>query len=293
MTLNQRIEKDLKELYNGGALNGIIKDADALNNAFVTQGQFSTQGLPGHFTGDRNAETIMVMLNPGADAVSANQQLQQEIGMLQISTKTEADFIKTYKTGKTNFGILSINKTDPFDLKQAEFLRDWENSGINIPSNFLTDKSNYPMVIEKVLMKKLQLELIPYCSKKFKPTGKNKTLFYPFIETLFEEIFSKERCYVIFAGAFFEKLFRNKTEMTKIGARITFGVKSHPSKPLKKKDGSDSKISFSCMKILIKYKGNEQEALIAHTYPIQFGGDIICQYGKFCYDTYIKTNPIP
>ena len=135
-------------------------------------------------------------------------------------------------------------------------------------------------------MNKLQLELIPYCSRKFvlksKLTDKEKAFLLSYVDTLFEEIFSKKRTYVIFASAVFEKIF-------KMLPNVKFEEPKSPREPLKKKDGESSKINFRCQKITITYKGKEHKAMIAHTYPVQFHGDIICQYGKFCYEEYIKS----
>ena len=66
------------------------------------------------------------MLNPGQDAsVSDNPlTLQEEIKKLQIKTGDFEEFVDSFMTGKAKFGKLTTNKKDPFDLKQAEFLRD-------------------------------------------------------------------------------------------------------------------------------------------------------------------------
>ena len=57
MTLDQRIEKDLTELYEGKE----ITCAKELQSVL----EVSTKGLPQHFVGDRNAKTVFVQLNPG------------------------------------------------------------------------------------------------------------------------------------------------------------------------------------------------------------------------------------
>lgn len=75
MTLDQRIAKDLKELYNGRNLNGVISSANDLNNAHIVNEPFSTQGLPRHFTGDRNSKTVIVMLNPKLNTKKQNKEV--------------------------------------------------------------------------------------------------------------------------------------------------------------------------------------------------------------------------
>ena len=290
MTLDQRIEEDLKELYNAGSMNGTITAADALNKASVIKDTLSIQGLPGHFVGKREADTVFVALNPGVDAKTANSALNDDIRKLKISIKSLDDFIDTYKEGRRNFGDFDYSRYHRFDLKQALFLAPWANSGIHFSSGFpsknVRAKSEERLDAKRdVLMQKLQLELLPFCSAKFKLTGKNKHLLYPYVETLLGEIFRKERKYIIFAGSSFEELFNDESEMAKIGVSVK-EVCTPPPTSLTKKDGSPSKTLFRCKKIAITYKGKTQEAMIAHTYPVQFGGTIFYQYGKFCYETY-------
>lgn len=284
MTLDDRIKKDLSELYNGGNTPGVIQNAVKLDG--VIADKLSTKGMPGHFTGNRNAKNILVTLNPGKDAVGADNALQEEITKLSIDTSSEYRFIQSYKDAKTNFGKINPNKKDPFDIKQAEFFKAWKysDSGINIPEAFPNDKGKHEAATEEVLMNKLQLELIPYCSSGFKL--RKKAPFYEYIETLFDEIFSKKRTYVIFASAIFETLFNNRKGMASIGACLTFTEKRYPQQPLKKKDGTPAKTNFSCTRIRIMYKGKEYKAMIAPTFFVQYGGDLICQYGDFCYKNY-------
>ena len=76
MTLDQRIEEDLKDLYDSGILKFIeqfknckIKEAEELSkNLFDTPNELSSHGLPGYFTGNRvfneqNAERILQFPN--------------------------------------------------------------------------------------------------------------------------------------------------------------------------------------------------------------------------------------
>ena len=158
---------------------------------------------------------------------------------------------------------------------------------------------------------KLQLELVPYASLKFDKIKTNKLgCLYPFVETLLNEIFKKQRTYVIFAGEIFERLFgiiENENgkpltkkqiaerldaqrHMTNIKASVKYGNLMKPIPPLTTKAGKNSKTPFKCRKIIINYNGKKQEVLIAHTYAIQFGGEIFYHYGEFCYDTYNNYN---
>ena len=59
MTLDERIERDLTELYEGKEIS-CAKDLQAVI-------EISAKGLPQHFVGDRNAKTVFVQLNPGQE----------------------------------------------------------------------------------------------------------------------------------------------------------------------------------------------------------------------------------
>ena len=302
MTLDERIERDLTDLYNGGSIDGEISEAKELQG--VIAAELSAKGMPGHFTGNRQAKTVFVTLNPGQNAYDKKGKngvimgadnpasVVNEIKKLRIITSSLEEFIESYKKGKTNYGELTHNKKDPnkkdpFDLKQAAFFKSWKNSGINIPIDFPDNKSIYETATKEVLMNKLQLELIPYCSNIFRMSQKEK--IYPYIETLFEEIFSREREYVVFASKIFEMLFKDEDKIKTVGAEIKFVTKQYPPSPLTKKDGTPAKTKFNCTIIKIKYKGKEQKALIAPTFFKQgVAGNLLCKYGDFCYNEYIK-----
>lgn len=116
MTLDERIQKDLAELYNGGDNQGEIQEALALNGLIQAkpgQTSFATRALPGYYAGDRKAKTVTVMLNPGMDVDKANGNLKCDI--CKHSMKNAAD-IENYhkwcaeygskKTGNLFLGIM-------------------------------------------------------------------------------------------------------------------------------------------------------------------------------------------
>ena len=154
ITLDDRIRKDLEDLYNSGILKFIeqfknckIKEAEELSkNLFDTPNELSSHGLPGYYTGKRDAKTVMVMLNPGSDVISHNnpfvtekalERTMKELGITNPSSS--ADFLNLFVKGSNNYG--DIDKDDKEDLREVK---------------------------RNVLMEKLQLELIPYASREFK-----------------------------------------------------------------------------------------------------------------------------
>lgn len=108
LTLDQRIEKDLKELYDNGeisgavALDGLVKtdkskcsvlqnlavtpeEQVTLNRYMMDQTSFATRALPVYGWGKRDAKTVMVMLNPGNGVENANRELLYELKKRNMS----------------------------------------------------------------------------------------------------------------------------------------------------------------------------------------------------------------
>ena len=312
MTLDQRIEEDLKDLYDSGILKFIeqfknckIKAAEQLSmDLFGTSDELSSHGLPGYYTGKRDAKTVMVMLNPGSDVISQNnpfvtekalESTMKEQGITNPSSS--ADFFNLFVEGSNKYGDIDKDdegniRIDNFDIKQAAFLKAWgKNSGIEIQDPFPSkdDRDGLRKVKQNVLMQKLQLELIPYASREFKNVKPSKMHFlFPYVETLFDEIFSHERNYVIFCSDFFETLFRMYSDDTGYTGSIVFGKKEEW--PLFQKNRK-----AYCTPITITYnKGVAMKsihAVIAHTFPnkaLPNAYDKMQEYGKFCFEEYNK-----
>ena len=292
MTLDNRIKKDLSELYNGGETPGIIQgalDLDGLIQAKQGQTSFATKALPGYYTGKRDAKTVMVMLNPGMDVDEANNNLKCDI--CKRSMKDAKD-VAAYHKWCANYGHIDKFRFDNFDVKQAFFLHKWPNTDITFPANLCANpKSNIQILLdakEAVLTQKLQLELIPYASSSFSSFDKNKIdLVFPFVETLFDEIFSHERNYVIFCSKKFETIFKEYEK--------TYPGTIKISKPIFQVINGSS-INGSCTKICIHFNNKSLNAIIANTFPNQAlpnAYDKMEDYGAFCYSVYNKKSMIP
>ena len=323
MTLDDRIKTDLENLYNRDLLKFIeqfknckIDAAEQLSkNLFGTPNELSSHGLPGYYTGNRKAKTVMVMLNPGSDVISQDNPFVTEktLNKLKINTVNSDEFVNSFQEGCRNFGDLDKVRIDNFDIKQAAFLKAWDKdkSEVDIPDEFpgmlknlssklskkeKEDRDNLLRETKKnVLTQKLQLELIPYASREFKNVEPSKMHFlFPYVETLFDEVFSYERNYVIFCSDFFEKLFRMYSDDTEYTGSIDFGEKKEW--PLFQNDRK-----ACCTPIKITYnKGvamTSMHAVIAHTFPnkaLPNAYDKMQEYGKFCYEEfkkYMNSNP--
>ena len=327
MTLDERIEKDLKELYNDGkGINKLIEDfgkcdlstlkADFQNckisaaedlslRLFGVPTAFSIHGLPGYFTGDRGAKTVMVMLNPGQDVAGKDNPVTtiETLSKLGIKTDSVDEFVNSYKNGNRAFGTHDRrereNKTkgtnntkktkkvypDNFDLKQAAFLKEWpKDCGVDISDSFPPE----------------ELELVPYASRKFDGIDSSKYKYlFPYIKTLFDEIFSenykgKEPRYVIFCSAFFEDLFKvyNEEDDAKYPGWIDIKKETIHNPEILDKNVSCSLIEIHRYgKKDDKQNGPSIKAIIAHTFPNQAlpnAYDRMRKYGKYCWDLYEK-----
>ena len=133
------------------------------------------------------------------------------------------------------------------------------------------------------------MDLIPYASRKFDGIDPNQIhLLFPYLETLFHEIFRKERKYVIFCSAFYNKLFKqyNKWENNK------WEIKEHVDEPIPSDEVFENKSAF-CTPITIRQidNGKQQNAIIAHTFPNQSlpnAYERMEEYGRFCFDEWKK-----
>ena len=287
MTLDERIQKDLTELYNGGDNQGEIKNALALNGLIQAkpgQTSFATRALPGYYAGDRKAKTVMVMLNPGMDIDEANDNLMCDI--CKRSMKNAAD-IENYHKWCVEYGHIDRSRLDNFDLKQAFFLHNWKDTGISLPENLCASPKSGKQTLldakEAVLTQKLQMDLIPYASSSFSAFNKKMiSLTVPFVETLFDEIFSQDRNYVVFCSKKFEAVFKEYNKVHQ-GA-IDFVATESQIIP-------GSKINGSCSIVLIHHQNKTVKALIANTFPNQAlpnAYHLMEKYGDFCYQQYCQ-----
>ena len=286
MTLDDRIKKDLDELYNGGNTPGVIKDAlglDGLTQSEYGQTSFATKALPGYYTGDRKAKTVIVMLNPGVGVYEANSNLMCDI--MKHGMKNAAD-IDNYHKWCIDYGHIDKMRQDHFDLKQAFFLHHWKDTGVSLPENLSAKPQSDMQTLldakEAVLTQKLQLELIPYASSSFSGFNKDKIeSVIPFVETLFDEIASHERKYVIFCSRLFKTLFE---EYNKIHSKTIEFIAD------KQEQIHGSKMKGTCSVIAIHHQEQTFKAIVANTFSnraLSNAYDLMEKYGDYCYKQFI------
>ena len=286
--LDNEILRDLTERLNGKEITAALNLAPVAKMSSKPDGSpFSSKGLPGYFCGNREAETVLVNLNPGIDAGSSNDMW--DLVTMSYNKSSTHSFYQDVLAKSRDYGNSDASRYDAFDIKQAAFFDAWENSGIRRPANLnwgVKDTDAYLLARRYVLCDKLQLELVPYASSKFAVNKKFIHLFRPFVDTLLDEIFSRERRYVVFASAMFEDIF---DDFNKVNPN-TFDLigKERKIMPDPLKDGG--RLKGRCRVIRINYKGKSQKALIAYTFPSQALGqafDLMRKYGEFCYRCFL------
>ncbi len=278
--LDRQIEKDLTDLYYGREMSGAI----SLRSLGIVKGtNFSTRGLPLHFAGNRNADTVFVMLNPKENNFLADSMFNAKT--CAYNRHSVFDFIDSYKRDKEKVTLPRLAQINPFDIKQAAFLGSWTDSGISFPLDFPDKQYTHWDAIENVLNQKLQLELIPYCSDTFGSIKKKDYMhLIPFLENIFDEIVSVDRKYVIFGSSLFYDLFDYYTEYSKKAGTsngVAF-IRRRIKHVLKSKC-----VHYSAVKI--SYKEYEFSALIAHSFADRAynkATSLMVQYGEFCYEKY-------
>lgn len=285
LSLDDRMRQNFEERLQGLPISAAVNLSPVakMRDPGSTTG-FSTLGLPGFFCGNRDAETVVVNLNPGMDAGKADSLWGSATDAFDKSSIDS--FINDYSKSCQEYGLKKAKDYDEFDIKQAAFWFPWDNSGIHFQSSIdWKNRDDCLNAKTSVLTDKLQLELVAYASSKFGIDKKQIKLFYPFIHSLLNEIFRKQRTYVVFAAAIFEEIFEAyNREICDIFEGLSNQKKSVQ---LKKNDGTMSSRSFNCKVIRIHFNGKTQKTLIAHSFPrqdISKAFNMMEQYGKFCYD---------
>ncbi len=309
--LDKKIEKDLTELYNDGKFRGTISDAENLNKRLGIDGDEKsitcTNGLPGYYTGDRNAKTVFVNLNPGVNARKRAQEFLEFVDRENIDSNQKLINASIKRSNSFGVDVYADAKLtpDPFDIKTAFFLKGWKDSGISLDVN-LDDtkkrstnnkeaKNKVCIAWRNVIMQKLQLELIPYASQAFKSIPKKKMeAIFPYVDVLFDEIFSKDRKYIIFGSSIFVNIFKCYNELSETGNKIDFIVPEHKFDKISYvSDGVTKTCAFkwSCEVVAINYHGERRKALIANTFAtraLSYG--YMEDYGKKCFELWNDTN---
>ncbi len=276
--INEYIREDLLSLYEKNK----IEKAESLNTALGKKA-FCENMNPMYFTGNLNAKTVLIMLNPGAENLEYSFEQNDK-----LIYKTFDEYFNTYLDKMKNYGKYDFDRMDNFDLKQAAFLYHYKDSGIEIPQNFWINAELKKEAKKSVLLNKLQMELIPYPSRTFSglfdsasKAQKNIHLVEENIERLFNVVFETERRYVIFCSKQFYHIFNALTTVNSQKWKIKNDA------VYRKQIG---KLNLAYNNVIIEFKNRTIKAGIAHSFASQALPNAIekmAEYGKFCFDTFL------
>ncbi len=277
------IKKDLTDLYQFDKIENAIEMNKILGEKFIADNM-----LPMYFSGNYEAKTVFVMLNPGSK-INNNYSFSKAT---KVNYSSIEDFLNKFIEKSINYGKLDFDRLDNFDLKQAAFLNSFEESGIEIP-NFIEDLKNHDLKLkakEAVLMNKLQVELIPYASATFegllnneKTAIKNYKLFLPHIIRVLNTISDFDRKYVIFGAKQFYFLFKAYNHFNPEVVRF----KVHKNFKI---EGLKNSVNVSLIEI--SHKGQIIKAIIPHSFPrrdLPNAYEKMSKYGALCYNEYNKS----
>jgi len=246
----------VKQTYEQWNEKGYCEEAALLNDKIGKQ-YFDTAS-PHFFTGDINAEIVLVHLNPKR----ASENF--------CGRNTFCDF-NEYLSHHVNFGKLHYGENSlrkhksPFDHKQVRFLKPFDT----LPFKENDKYHNLEIVVDK----KLQIELIPFGSPDFNYNIIGTNNIKPFIERIMVLLFSHERKYIIFCGKVFIELLKP----------YVIKQKAHTFK-LTKNNGDFTIDDFDVINIQIEFENKTIIASIAPQFAKQ--GYPVSQYGEMVKNLY-------
>ena len=245
--------KDLDGLRDRGR----IHEADVLTR--TTGQQFHATAIPQYFTGNLSSRLVLVHLNP-------KQSLFDEV---PSRYGTKVPIMEQYINLHTHFGVriyckgASRTHRSPFDHKQIRFLRPF---GL---IDFVSEDGSESKWInlERVIDRKLQLEVIPYQSTEFRMRGMTPEVLDPHWRQLLDTLVAVDRDYIIFCGRVLAPTLEN------------WIVRRHHFR-LKKDDGGLTRSLASFHELRVPYGGLRLKAGFAPTFAQR--GIPMDAYGAQC-----------
>jgi hypothetical protein len=233
------IRRDFDEYANTRVLTRAIELSQA------TGQHLNHDQPPQFFTGDLDAEIVLVHLNP-----------KDDLPTIDGSDPFAAfdDYFDAHRYfGERMYGPSSPRThRSPFDLKQIRFLREL---GVIDFVEERTEDDKYTN-LQRVIDDKLQFELVPYSSQTFTVTGFTTEVLQPHLDRIMAVIATAPRRYVLFCGVVFQRVLSNSI------------IEQHTFR-LQKKDGQLEKQRSRFANLEITYNGETIRAGLCHTWPRQ------------------------
>ncbi|MEH0825759.1 MULTISPECIES: hypothetical protein [unclassified Micromonospora] len=252
--LRRDVKTDLADL----AERGRVRRADQLSAA--TGQRFHATAVPQYFTGDLDARLVLVHLNPKQDLAHVAPSAYS--GPVPCA---EEYLDQCIHFGRDKYGPNSgRTHKSPFDYRQIRYLRPF-----NVIDFVGDDVSDARWInLERVVDRKLQLELIPYQSVQFSTHGMTPAVLNEHFDRLLDTITAVPRAYVIFCGSVFS------------GVLQPGWVRREHRFRLAKNDGRLTATMYRFANLVITHGGQEVIAGWAPSYPQQ--GIPMDAYGSEC-----------
>jgi len=220
---------------------------------------------PLFFTGDLDASFVLIHLNPK----HADNTAPRALNPSERFPSWEEYFYFHRHFGARTYGPKGIRRPpiSRFDQKQIRFLQPFGTIDFveqRTPEDRWTN-------LERVVDRKLQMELVPYGSANFSTTAFRSELLEGDFERLLSVLSAAPRDYIFFCGQVFEPLLRRRI------------VEEHQFHLLKK-DGSREVNRSRFANVRIPYNDGFIAAGLAHSWPRQ--GIPITSYAEECRKRY-------
>lgn len=283
-TLKPFIEEDLESLWKHGKVRRAEKLNEELTLLFDQKGQrpLSEDVEPLYFTGDPKANTVLVMLNPGGGGPKQGAEKQMSFDSYLTGYLEECKSFGDHKKERGKDDPAGPMLNSKFDLKQAAFLGPFDKGDLKIPEKFWKQEDEKETAERNVMNNKLQLELLPYSSDRFKglfntqrDTKRHLNVIEPYVERVFQVICEHPRDHVLFCSRQFDTLFK---VLSQESGKWDF-------KPGKEKSCCPKDQSLKFKKVRVGMDERSVEACIASSFPMQSlhnAYELMEEYGRHC-----------
>jgi hypothetical protein len=229
---------------------GVMRRARELN-AQLGRRVFNDNDEPLFFTGDLDASFVLVHLNPKEPDRPTDFRATPSFSTLEEYFEQRRWF------GANKYGPAADGShKSQFDHKQIRFLRPF--GVIDFVDERSGDAAGRRANLERVIDRKLQLELIPYGSDAFSAADfvDRPEVLEPHIQRITEVIATHPRQFVIFCGAVFEPLLH------------PYVVVEHKFK-LPRADGAPTRAAYRFANLVIPNGDRPITAGLAHSWATQ------------------------
>jgi hypothetical protein len=243
--------RDVEELLATGRIE------PAAELARATGQHLNATVFPMYFTGDPDADVVLVHLNPKQDE-STVKRARPPFAFASFEEYSD----KHRHFGAWHYGPRATERHyEGFDAKQIRFLRPFSV----LPFVEEDGRASRRLNLELVVDGKLQMELVPYGSRDFRTGRFPPQLVQEHFNRVFGVISARSRRYVFFCGSAFDPL---------IGR---YAVDDHRFY-LPPKGGGRDRNSSRFANLVIPFEGRVVKAGLCRTWPRQ--GIPMDAYGK-------------